>query len=237
MTPIPMHEMSWTEIIKDNPEWVAVIASSVFAFVTVAVIIWQVCVMIWQGKNSDRHERAQNRLLKLQFEREWLERANTQREELLALVRELFATTLGLHTGVTTGDPERLNRVETGARELDRRLAKLDVAVYSGPYNPDWFFPLKGYTEATLKITLEDENYEREYMQFPAKESVEALWAANKQFDPAQIIVDLEKAIRMTFMDFKDQWDDLIESPPNAPSHLARWYLSLKKKVGLGDFE
>lgn len=71
---------TWIHTIAHNPEWMAVFASSVFAFFTVVVIVWQVRVMIWQGKNSDRHERTQNRLLRLQFEREWMERKNAQRE-------------------------------------------------------------------------------------------------------------------------------------------------------------
>jgi hypothetical protein len=224
---------TWMHTLAHNPEWMAVFASSVFAFVTVCVIVWQVRVMIWLGQHSDRHERTQNRLLKLQFEREWLERTNAQREELLAMLRELHTFTLGLHTGPTIGDPEKWDRIRTGIWELDRRLVKLDIAVYSGPHDADWFFPLKDYTERVFAITLEDKNYRREHMKFPAKETVETLWATNEECKPAAIALSLEKAIRMTFFDFKDQWDHLIEAsePKNASSGIMESFVRTFQKI------
>src|ERR1700722_13431102 len=70
---LAMHEMSKWEFVLNNPEWVAVFASAVFAVFTIVVIVWQVGVMkaqvrvmVWQGRNSSRHESIQNRLIQSQ---------------------------------------------------------------------------------------------------------------------------------------------------------------------------
>ncbi|MGC2330793.1 MAG: hypothetical protein WA581_05025 [Candidatus Acidiferrales bacterium] len=52
--------MSLWHLIWNSPEWVAVFANALFALVTISVIVWQVRVMIWQGRTSARHERIQN---------------------------------------------------------------------------------------------------------------------------------------------------------------------------------
>ena len=74
-----MHEMSFWELIKNSPEWIGVFANIVFALVTIGVLIWQVRVMRWQGRNSERNERIQNRLIRLQHEHEWVVRLNAER--------------------------------------------------------------------------------------------------------------------------------------------------------------
>jgi hypothetical protein len=99
-----MHDTSMWELVKNSPEWVTVFTNALFAIVTVGVIIWQVCVMkaqvrvkLWQGKNSARHERTQNRLIesqsklfRAQIEHEWLVSINAERERLLTLGRKLY---------------------------------------------------------------------------------------------------------------------------------------------------
>jgi hypothetical protein len=84
-----MQEMTFWQLVRNSPEWVGVFANALFAIVTIGVVIWQVLVMRWQGRNSDRHERIQNRLIRLQHEHEWLLRMNAEREQVLKLARKL----------------------------------------------------------------------------------------------------------------------------------------------------
>src|SRR5271154_3817779 len=91
-----MEPMSFGQLVENNPEWVGVFASALFAIVTIGVIIWQVFVMKaqvrvmkWQVRSSARHERTQNRLIRLQHEHEWVFRKNQEREQILKLARKL----------------------------------------------------------------------------------------------------------------------------------------------------
>ena len=61
-----MEPMSFWQLVLNNPAWAGVVANVVFAITTIGVIIWQVRVMVWQGRNSERHERIQNLLIRLQ---------------------------------------------------------------------------------------------------------------------------------------------------------------------------
>jgi hypothetical protein len=47
MTVPSMEPMTWAELVKNNPEWAAVIVSGIFAAITIIVLAWQVVVMIW----------------------------------------------------------------------------------------------------------------------------------------------------------------------------------------------
>jgi hypothetical protein len=205
--PIEMHEMTFVQLVKDNPAWAGVFASTCFAFVTVCVITCQVCVMIWQGHNSERHERTQNRLLRLQFEHQWLQHLNGEREQILKLARELYLAVTSLNPQRSRSDPQTWSEVQDRVFELDGRLNRLDIAVYSGQYD-SWFFSLNGYVDAVLKIILDDSKQSQPPTRtIPLPETLKALTDANKQYNPSKIFVDLDAAIRMEFFDFKTKWD------------------------------
>lgn len=194
-----------------SPEWVGVIASALFACVTIGVIVWQVFVMkaqvrvmTWQAKSSARHEQTQNRLIRLQHEHEWLLENNKVRRELLEMTRKLARLATPEFPWAAGSDWDDL---QSAVFELNDRLHTLDVASFLGP-NDQWFFSLKAYVEAVLTAVLEDKNYEHVAgVGIPAPETEKSLADANEKSDPISIGLDLEKAIRLELFDFKNRWD------------------------------
>jgi hypothetical protein len=121
MYPEFMHEESFWTLVKSSPEWVGVIASSLFALVTTG-IIWrqkiamekqvevtreqgiaaatimkqQADIMKQQGEVSAEHQRIQNGILRLQHEHDWLNAYNAKREEILRSATRLHILILGI---------------------------------------------------------------------------------------------------------------------------------------------
>jgi hypothetical protein len=194
--------MSLWQLLKDNPDWVGVVASSIFAAVTACIIFWQVCVMIWQGRNSDRHERAQNRLIRLQHEHEWVWRRNRERDQLLKLGRELhLAVGCLVDQSPDSLEPQFWGEIQDAVHELTRRLNVLDIAAFSGDYD-QWFPALEDYVSAIDKIVIDEKD-----VQYPSKQTKKKLEDAEKHHKPLSIFLDIEAAIRMDFFDFKNKWD------------------------------
>ena len=48
----PMQEMSFWQVVENSPEWVGVIANTLFAIVTIGVVVWQGRVML---TDTDHH--------------------------------------------------------------------------------------------------------------------------------------------------------------------------------------
>jgi hypothetical protein len=202
MTPIDMHPMSLWQLLLNNPEWVAVFASSLFSLVTVIVIIWQVSVMIWQGRTSARHERTQNQLIRLQHEHEWVWQKNRERGQILELTRKLHSAVAPLldeksFEGITWGDA-----LEAG-HELNARLSILDVTAIG--FYDQWFPKLEQYVGAVLKAIIEEPN-----IGYPSPETRKKLADAQKQGNPIALTLEIETAIRMEFFEFKQKWDALL---------------------------
>jgi hypothetical protein len=207
MTMPPMQELSFWDLVKDSPEWSAVFAGALFAVVTVGLIASQVWVMIWQGRNSERHELAQNRLLRLQFEREWLTQTNREREQLLKLARKLHRAAGCLKEEPSNSDPSFWIEVMETAEELDSRLKILDGPAFMGE-NDNWFPNLEGYVDAILQaVRADSESNEELKPASPNQSTRKALKEADDEYQPVDILLDLEAAIRMGFLDFKSKWD------------------------------
>jgi len=204
-----MREVSFWDLVKDSPEWAGVIASTAFAFVTVCVITWQVCVMIWQGRNSDRHERAQNRLLRLQHEHEWLLQTNRERGQLLTLGRKLHLAAGCLKLEQSNTDSHFWNEVVESSEELNSRLKILDVAAFTGE-NDVWFPDLTEYVEAIQRAVADDFKFHQTFDIAPESPSLstrKALKEAGERYNPIRIFLDVESAIGLEFLDFKRKWD------------------------------
>ena len=201
MQPIDLQPISLWQLLLNNPEWVAVLA----AVVTVIVIIWQVCVMIWQGRTSARHERTQNKLIRLQHEHEWVRQRNQERAEIAALTRKLHRDIGPLLDHKTVGGLIWGETLDT-ADELRSRLSILDIAIFAGPYD-HWFPKLEGYVDAVLKAITDDTS------GYPSEEARKKLADAEKQGNPIGIGLEIEAAIRMDFFEFKQKWDALLQEP------------------------
>lgn len=233
--PIPMREMSWWEIVLNNPEWVIGIASIVFAIVT-AYIIWrqkcvmerqvdvtkaqgeaaarimaqQVEIMKQQNEVSAHHERIQNRLIRLQHEHEWLQHLNAERGQILKLARQLQVAAGCLREQERAGDKLNWEALQNTVCELEDRLSILDAAAYSGEYDK-WFAPLCDYVDAVQKAVSDDATFHRVYdlvsmSMTPTLNTRKALKEIEERYDPLTIIDDLDTAIRMEFAEFKDKW-------------------------------
>jgi hypothetical protein len=225
--PVEMHEMSFWKLVQNSPEWVAIFTTVVFAIVT-SFIIWrqyrvmqqQSKIMQRQAENSDLHERQQNRLIQLQHEHEWMERLNAERERLLSLAERMRLHSSGLILLTKTSFAEakeasvadELNwrELRETASELDARLRVLNVAVYAGSYHAKWHQSLKDYVAAILK-TIEDEFEFRRTFKLRTVGSSSKLAKALKEVEdlhnPMKICLDIEAAIRMEFVKFKQGWD------------------------------
>jgi hypothetical protein len=214
MTLPNMEPMSWAELVKNNPEWAAVIVSGVFAAITILVLAWQVFVMIWQGRNSERHERIQNRLIRLQHDHEWLQLLNGERKEILNQVRKLHLRAASIKEAESVGDPITWDELRETAYALHDRLRILDLATYAGEYD-QWYPALEEYVEAILKAIIEDGHFNDRYKLMggsPNLATRKLLAELNERCEPLKISLDLEAAIRMEFFGFKEKWDTLLLS-------------------------
>ena len=210
----PMQEMSFWQLVKNSPEWVGVIANSLFAGTTIGVIIWQVRVMLWQARNSEHHERIQSRLIRLQHEHEWLLRLNAEREQVLKSARKLHLRAASLKPREQSCDQINWEELQDTAYELSQRLSILDLSAYSSEFD-NWYPSLTAYVDAVLKAVLDDQKLNETYTltdQIPNLSTREALKVADESYKPIKIFLDLEAAIRMGFFDFKQKWDAVLPS-------------------------
>lgn len=230
MPPPEMHEMSFWKLVAHSPEWVTVFSGAMFAIIT-SFIIWrqyrvmqtQSKIMKWQAENSDFHERQQNRLIQLQHEHQWMESLNVERERLRNLADKIYLHSGGLILLTKTSSAsfaeakeasfsEELNwrKLRETASELDARLRVLNVAVYADAYHDKWYSSLREYVAAILKA-IDDEFEFRKTFHLSAVGSSSKLAKALKEVEdlhnPLKICRDIEAAIRMEFVKFKQTWD------------------------------
>jgi cell division protein FtsL len=210
----PMQEMSFWQLVKNSPEWVGVFANALFAIVTIGVVIWQVRVMKWQGRNSQRHERIQNKLIRLQHEHECLLLLNAEREKILKLANKLHLAATSLKETESKGDPLIWEELRNTVHELHDRLRILDVAAYSGLHD-QWHPNLEDYVDAVRNAVLEDGKFNSTHSltdQTPNLFTRKALKDVDDRCEPISIFLDLETAIRMEFSEFKEKWDAELPS-------------------------
>ncbi len=215
---MPMHEMTWWDLVLNSSEWISVFANALFAAVTIVVIAWQVCVMKaqvrvmkWQGRNSARHEMIQNRLVRLQHEHEWLLQMNREREQLLRLGRKLHLAVSGLKEQRVISDPGVWMEVIDTADELDSRIKIFDIAALTE--HDFWFHILNSYVEAVLGVVSDDSKFNRTFnlkSESPNLSTREKLKDITGQYNPTKIFLDIEAAIRLALLDFKRKWDTTL---------------------------
>jgi hypothetical protein len=218
-----MEPMGFWQLVGKSPEWVGVFTSTIFAAVTIVVIIWQGCmmkaqvrvmklqvrVMRWQSHFSARHERIQNRLIHLQHEHEWIIQKNREREQILAMARKLHLAVNCLELEPSRGDALSWGDVQDTARELGARLRILDVSTYAGSYD-QWFPNLEEYVDAIQKAMIDDWEFNKRNNRtnlVPNEFTRKALKGADDFHKPNSIFLDIEIAIRMEFFEFKQKWD------------------------------
>jgi len=198
--------MSFLQMAENSPEWVAAFASILFGVVMAALVSWQVIVMRRQGETSDRHELIANQMLRLQIEREWVLQRNRDRRRLLKLARRLQLAALTLASKPPIDDPLAWDEAQGTADEIASRLSILDRATFSTEFD-SWFSPLEDYAKAILSAWLA---WDKEPPESRTQQTKKALKDADTSFNPGNIRLDLETAIRMEYSDFKDKWDDVL---------------------------
>jgi hypothetical protein len=204
-SPIEMHDYTWTQLLKDNPEW----ATVVFSAFTTLVIVWQVIVMILQGRGVDRREHQQNRLIRLQFDHSLLIRMNAEREKILHMAREVHHVAGCLTLPPMTGGESFWEELPVKTYELNQRLRILDLGAYTGP-NDTWYFQLEEYINDLVRIIGEDNDFQKLYEMdgmTPADSTRVKLKEAENRHNPIGILLDIEKAMRLEFFEFKGRLD------------------------------
>ncbi len=199
-----MHEMSFWEIVENSPEWFGAIANGLFALVTIGVVIWQAIVMRGQNKIM----RKQNTIIRLQHEHEWLFRLNVERQQILQVTSKLLPVVGAIREKKRESDAHFWEQTQDIANELLARLNTLDVSAYSTEYG-GWFPVLLEYVRAVLQAVSDDFESKATFDVLdpvPSPSTREALRVAYKQYNPTRALLDLESAIRMEHLDFKDRW-------------------------------
>jgi hypothetical protein len=211
---MPMHEMSKLEFIVNNPEWVTVLTSSLFAIVTLCIIwrqksvmqqqaqimVQQKEIMRVQAETSARHERQQNRLIQLQHEHDWLTALNVKREEVLATAEKLHIDTLFVINGPFVTDMKGWSDLQHGRAKLKLQLDVLDVAAYL-ENKDDWHAQLMNWCAALFNVISED--YKVNKSGTPTMATRVALKELDKVQVPTKAMVAIRKAIRTDTDTFK----------------------------------
>ncbi len=200
----PMQEMSFWQVVENSPEWVGVFANTLFAIVTIGVVIWQGIVMVRQNRLMDR----QNRIIQLEHEHDWLLHSNDARQQVLNLARKLHRVAGCFKETTQRTDQHFWEELQDTAYELKERLQTLDVSASSGAYD-NWFPRLIEYVDAALRAVTADDKFKATYTVGdggPSPSTRKVLQEADKEHEPIKILLDLQAAIRMEFSDFKAKW-------------------------------
>lgn len=203
--------MSIWEFLLNNPEWVTVFTSVLFAIVT-ACIIWrqkcimeqQVEVMRRQGENSAHHERMQNRMFQLQHEHEWLSALNVKREAILKTATELHIKALYLESEPTINDRTVWGEFQAHRAELRLQMEILDVAAYTKDKD-GWYEKLAAWSTEIFRVITE--NFKTESPELPTTATRRALEAAETTYKPVAAIYALQLIIKHDTEAFKKKWD------------------------------
>jgi hypothetical protein len=193
----PMQEMSFWQVVENSPEWIGVIANTLFAIVTIGVVVWQGRVMV-----------RQNKLMQLEHEHDWLLHSNEARQQVINLARKLHRVAGCIKEAPRSGDQHSWEELQDTAYELKEHLQTLDVSAYSGEHD-NWFPRLIEYVDAVLHAVAADYEFKAKYSvdeEAPSLSTRNALQDADKKYDPIKILLDLEAAVRMEFFDFKTKW-------------------------------
>lgn len=225
---LEMHDYTWTQLLKDNPEWASLCATVLFAIITTAIIWRQVCVMQaqarimkWQAKNSFQHEEQQNKLLeaqnrlidmqtrlvRFQFEYSRLNEINEERRELLKMVRQIYenASYVVRDAPASSGEAKDYANLRESAGALDFRLRTLNVPVRGPSDGSIWFDLLAAYLTDVLKILLSDTN------QHPNPETKNRLKCANEFFTVKYVAPAIESTIVSDSNALHKTWDKLTQ--------------------------
>jgi len=201
---LPMQEMSFWQVVENSPEWIGVFANTLFAAVTIGVIVWQGLVMDLQNKLMDR----QNRIIQLEHEHDWLLHSNDARQQVVNLARKLHRVAGCFKETTERTDQHFWEELQDTAYELKERLQTIDVSAWSGAYD-NWFPRLLLYVDAVLEAVAADDKFKATYTVGdggPSLSTRKALQEADKEHGPIKSLLDLQAAIRMEFADFKAKW-------------------------------
>jgi hypothetical protein len=201
-----MHDYSWTQLLKDNPEWATVI----FSAVTVLIIFWQVVVMIVQGNRVNRRARQQNTLVRLQHEHDWLDALNVKREAILNVAEKLHIDVLFIIANHNANDNVVWDELLKLRTELKSRMEILDVAAYTRDKD-GWYEKLAAWLAELFRIITEHfkaaQNVSADIPWTPTITTRKALELAEEKYVPVAPMAALQRSIRESTDEFKRKWD------------------------------
>lgn len=225
-----MQEYTWTQLIKNSPEWVGVIASSLFAAIT-AIIIWrqkramdrqvnvtrelgeatnrilmhQTEILRLQGEISAQHQRTQNVILRLQHEHDWLTAYNARREKLLRTVTTLHTLILTI-VGTPAYDARGTWSEFLQCRsDMKSQLDLLDAAAFTKE-TTGWYAELQSWNAELFKIIT---NYfdTTSTPGYPSDTEQQSLKELEHKLNPIRTIYALQRAIQNDTEEFKKRWE------------------------------
>ena len=193
-----MTDLEW---VLKHPEWVSLLATSLFAIITICIICWQAIV-------STRAQRRQNNLLQYQLEYARMQSLNVVRGEVLALLSKL-RTCLGLVK--QSSDEGWWNDMQDAFYDLYDKTSTLDSSMHRGYYD-GWYASLDGYMDDMFEAVVNDSRSEgrTERGKCPTGTTVKAFDAAESKWNPSNIALEIKTAIRMTASVFHEKWSDLL---------------------------
>ena len=197
-----MQEMSFWELVRNSPEWVAVLANALFALVATLLVIWQIVV-------SKGLLTAQNRLIRLQHEHDWLLRSNGEREQILKITGKFHLASSLLRPDARTGDRENWLELQDTYYELSLRLRILDLGAYTSAYD-SWLAKLKSYVAEMGEAITDDFKFNGTYSvanDTPNLSTRERFFSINSRHNPISTMMELEIAIRMEYSEFRSKWN------------------------------
>ncbi len=140
---------------------------------------------------------------------------NQERERIRRLAHKLHLAAGCLKETSSIADSLHWTDVQDTAHDLYSRLNILDMAVFAGQYD-DWYPNLEDYVEAVQKAVFADSDFNKTVgieSNSPTLSTRKALRDAEEGCDITNVFLNLEKAIRMEFFEFKNKWDDFLKSP------------------------
>jgi hypothetical protein len=195
-----MHEMTKWEWVLNNPEWVNVLTTSLFAAFTIGIIATQAIL-------SNHAQQRQNMLLQYQLEYARMRSLNIVREEVLALVSKLRRCLSLVKLG--SGEGLGWDDMREAVYDLIDKVNSLDASIYSGYYD-GWCGTLRGYMDDVFEAVKNDSDVDGGTGPCPTAATLAAFDEAESKWSPLDIAVEIKTAIRMSGNVFYEKWSGLL---------------------------
>jgi hypothetical protein len=230
LLPPEMHEYTFVQLLKDSPEWVGVCATSLFATLTAAIIFWQVLVMkaqtrisLQESRRGARHDRqqnvllhSQNRLIRYQFEYEWLKELNADRLSILDELRSVYVKS-NLMASQEQAPEGVWAELKSLILDLDARLRMAGAFLGKDEWYDDGYGYIAHLTSAVAHERAMEVSMRMAAHETPNAETRKAFLEGEQLFKPVFTLAKIENSIRLEAFKFKKSWDSEFSRSSESP--------------------